>query len=110
MANFITSELFKGHVTFRVMRERIIAYCNECKRPHLNMTIKAYTYYKSSFGRHTRIRGASAYGIAELLRSKLPDLTILASNDAPRHGKLGDFVVFNASEMVALIDRYMKGE
>lgn len=110
MANFITYELFKGRITLRVMRKRIIAYCNECNCSHLNMTIKAYTYYKSSFGRYTQIRGSSAYGIAELLKSKLPDLTILASNDAPRHGKLGDFVVFNACEMVALIDRYMKGE
>lgn len=102
--------LFKGNVTMGSLLRRLKKWGDENLKHDERVVIRAYTFYKSGSGRYTTTRGCSAFCLADMLAKKLPDCSIGYGNDAPRRGKLGDYVIFGYRSMVEALESYLKGE
>lgn len=101
-------DLFKGTITMGSLFRKLKKWGDENLKHDKEVVIRAYTFYKSGSGRYSRIRGLSAWYLADLLVKKFPDCFVVYGNDAPRRGKLGDYVMFAYRPMVAALENYLK--
>lgn len=100
-------ELFKGAVTMRTLYRRLERWEGYNLKPFEAPFIRAFTYFKSGSGKHSCIRGRSSKEVLEALSFRLA-IPIERGNDAPRGGKLGEYVIFSYRWLMKAIEDYLK--
>lgn len=103
-------ELFKGKVTMKSLYRRLYQWGGNNLKPFEAPFVRAYTYYKSGSGRHSCIRGCSSQAVQEALIYRLDSVVVQRGNNAPRGGKLGEYVIFSYRWLLRAIEDYLNKE